>query len=284
VITWIILRAAGIAAYLMLFASVAWGLVGTTSVVGKRVAKPTAIAIHQFIATVAVALLGVHIGGLLVDRFMPFGFLDVLIPMHGAFKPVATSFGIMAMYAAVVVLVSSWLRKPLGTKWWRRLHLLAVPAFGMSMVHGAFAGTDTVRPWMWWIYVVTGGVVVFLVLTRGLTAGIRAVRAAHPARARTARPSRPETQTSEPEAPARQAEVVRTTTTARPTPVRPVPTGAPAAGTTPLDPAREPVVKLEIHVVVDDAGKVRLAPLVVPATLAPTSSNGNGHRAESSQE
>lgn len=179
-ITWIILRAAGVGAYLMLFASVAWGLVGTTSVVGKRVAKPSAIAIHQFIATVAMVLLGVHIGGLLIDAFVPFGILDMLVPMHGTFKPVAVTFGVAAMYAMVVVLVSSWLRKPLGTKWWRRLHLLAVPAFGLSMVHGAFAGTDTVRPWMWWVYVGTGGMILFLVLTRGLTGGIRAVRAAHP--------------------------------------------------------------------------------------------------------
>jgi DMSO/TMAO reductase YedYZ heme-binding membrane subunit len=187
VITWIILRAAGIGAYLMLFASVAWGLVGTTSVVGKRVAKPSAIAIHQFIATVAMVLLGIHLGGLLLDRFMPFGFLDVLLPMYSTFRPVAVAFGVVAMYAAVVVLVSSWLRKPLGTKSWRRLHLLAVPAFLMSMIHGAFAGTDTARPWMWWIYLGTGGLVMFLVLTRGLSGGIRAVRAAHPGRA--ARPA-----------------------------------------------------------------------------------------------
>jgi DMSO/TMAO reductase YedYZ heme-binding membrane subunit len=191
VITWIVLRAAGVGAYLMLFASVAWGLIATTSIVGRRLAKPSAVAIHQFIATVAVVLLGVHIAGLLVDRFMPFGILDVLIPMHGAFKPVAVSFGIVAMYAALVVLVSSWLRKPLGTRWWRRLHLLAVPAFGLSMVHGAFAGTDTVRPWMWWIYVASGGVILFLVLTRGLTAGLRAVRATHTRTAQAASPSPP---------------------------------------------------------------------------------------------
>jgi methionine sulfoxide reductase heme-binding subunit len=177
VITWIVLRAAGIGAYLMLFASVAWGLIATTAIGRRRVAKPTAIAIHQFIATVAMVLLAVHIGGLLIDAFMPFGLLDVLVPFHGSFRPVAAAVGIVAMYTFVVVLVSSWLRKPLGTTWWRRLHLLAVPAFVLAMVHGVFAGTDTARPWMWWTYVATGGLVLFLVLARGLTAGIRAVRA-----------------------------------------------------------------------------------------------------------
>ena len=84
------------------------------------------------------------------------------------------------MYAAVAVLASSWLRKHLSTKLWRGLHLLAVPAFTLSMAHGIFAGTDTARPWMWWTYVATGGVVLFLLLARGLTAGMRPARAAHP--------------------------------------------------------------------------------------------------------
>jgi methionine sulfoxide reductase heme-binding subunit len=188
VTTWIVLRAAGIGAYLMLFGSVAWGLVATTSLVGKRVAKATAISIHQFIATVALVLLGVHLGGVLLDRFVPFGPLDVLIPMHGAFRPVAVAFGIVAMYGAVIVLASSWTRKHLSTKLWRRLHLLAVPVFTLSMVHGIFTGTDTVRPWMWWTYVATGGIVLFLLIVRGLTAGLRPTRAAPPARARSTLP------------------------------------------------------------------------------------------------
>jgi sulfoxide reductase heme-binding subunit YedZ len=277
VITWIVLRAAGIGAYLMLFASVAWGLVGTTSVVGKRVAKPSAIAIHQFIATVAVLLLGVHIGGLLVDRFMPFGILDVLIPMHGSFKPVAVTFGIVAMYAAVVVLVSSWLRKPLGTKWWRRLHLLAVPAFGMSMVHGAFAGTDTVRPWMWWIYVATGGLTLFLVLTRGLTAGIRAVRAARPGHARPVRESASTEMTGHNEAtPTSGQEGPQKTPAARRSLARPAPNPVHVAADSPATP-EESVVRLEIRVVLDEAERVSLAPAEAIESVRTASSNG--HRA-----
>jgi DMSO/TMAO reductase YedYZ heme-binding membrane subunit len=84
------------------------------------------------------------------------------------------------MYGAVVVLASSWVRKRLGTKRWRRLHLLAVPAFILAMVHGVFTGTDTVRPWMWWIYASTGAVVLFLLVVRGLTANIRPTRAGPP--------------------------------------------------------------------------------------------------------
>jgi predicted ferric reductase len=202
VTTWIVLRAAGIGAYVLLFLSVAWGLVGTTSLFGKRVAKATAVTVHQFFSVAALGLLATHVGGLLLDSFMPFRPLDVLVPLHSSFRPLATSFGVLAMYAIVIVLVSSWLRRRVGPVWWRRLHLLAAPAFGFSMVHGIFSGTDSVRPWMWWLYVGTGLTVLFLVVVRGLTADYRPRRHELPVGARTtplptsARPSFPAERTA----------------------------------------------------------------------------------------
>jgi methionine sulfoxide reductase heme-binding subunit len=182
--TWIILRAAGIGAYVTLFLAVTWGLVATTSALGKKVSKATSVAIHQFVSTVALVLLAVHVTGVLLDRFVPFGPLDVFVPLHGAFRPAAVAFGIVGMYFVVVVLVSSWFRKRVGTAWWRRLHVLAGPAFTLAMLHGIYAGTDTIRPWMWWMYVATGGIVLFLLIVRALTFGLRPARRAMPAHAR----------------------------------------------------------------------------------------------------
>ena len=192
---WILLRAAGIGAYAMLFLSVAWGLASTTSVFGKRISKASATTVHQFMATCGLFLLAGHVGVLLADSFMPFSTADVTIPMVSSYRPVAIAFGIAAMYATVFVIVTSWMRKRIGTTWWRRTHLLAVPTFVLSLVHGVFAGTDSVRPAMWWTYLGTGLVVLFLLVVRALTAGYRPERAAPPPRSRaTARiaPAGPE--------------------------------------------------------------------------------------------
>jgi sulfoxide reductase heme-binding subunit YedZ len=184
---WIILRAAGIGAYVMLFLSVTWGLMATAAPLGKRISKASSTTVHQFMSTTALVLLGVHIGGLLVDRFMAFGPQDVLVPGHSSFKPVPVAFGVAAMYVLVFVMVASWLRKPIGPKWWRRTHLLAVPTFSVTLLHGIFTGTDTARPWMWWTYLGSGMIVFFLVVVRGLTAGYRPERAPRPAHARVPR-------------------------------------------------------------------------------------------------
>jgi len=176
--TWIILRAAGIGAYLVLFFSVAFGLVGTSAPFGKRIAKQSAILIHQFMSTVGLVLLGVHIGGLLLDQYIHFGPTQVLVPGTSSYRPVGVAIGIVGMYSMVLVAASSWFRKHYSAKVWRALHMAAVPAFVLSMLHGVFAGADSARPWMYLIYVTTATIVVFLLVLRGLTVGLRPVRRA----------------------------------------------------------------------------------------------------------
>jgi predicted ferric reductase len=185
--TWVILRAAGIGAFVMVFLSVVWGLTATTGVLGKTVSRATATTVHQFISTCGLFLLAIHLGGLLLDTYTPFSVGDVTIPLATTYQPVAVAFGIVSMYTLVFVVVASWMRKRIGTTWWRRTHVLAVPVFAMSLVHGIFAGTDTTRAPMWWTYVGTGLIVVFLVLVRGLTAGYRPPRPAREAASSTGR-------------------------------------------------------------------------------------------------
>jgi predicted ferric reductase len=149
---------------------------------GRSISKATATTVHQFMSTCGLVLAAFHVAGLLVDSFMPFSITDVAIPMAAAYRPFATALGILAMYAVVLVVVTSWLRKRIGTTWWRRTHLLAAPAFSLALLHGVFAGTDAARPWMWWTYVGTGLIVVFLLVVRGLTANHRPARATPPPR------------------------------------------------------------------------------------------------------
>lgn len=178
---WVWLRAAGIGAYVALFLSVAWGLVSTTGVVTKRVSKASSNRFHASIATSGLALLAVHLILLLVHDFVPFDLLDLVVPVRSSYRPFGVTLGIVSMYALVIVAASSWARSHLSTKTWRGVHLLAVPAFILALLHGVFAGTDTERPWMFALYAATGIVTLFLVLVRGLTFGYRPPRAA-PAR------------------------------------------------------------------------------------------------------
>jgi sulfoxide reductase heme-binding subunit YedZ len=225
-IEWNLIRAAGIGAYLMLWASVTWGLVATTSLFGKKMPKATSVALHQAFSTLGLLLLATHLGVLLVDRFMPFAPLDLVIPLRATYRPIGVAFGIVAMFTMVVVLVSSWARKPIGTAWWRRLHTLSVPAFSLALVHGFMTGTDTPRPPMFWFYLASTAILLFLVLARAFTAGLRAVR-------RVPATERPVTKRPVSE---RAAAAAGPALAPRPTPHHGGPVHAPAGGH--LDPRR----------------------------------------------
>jgi sulfoxide reductase heme-binding subunit YedZ len=189
--TWLLTRSAGVGAYLMLYLSVAWGLLATTSLVTKRVSKRTSTAFHGFVASAGLMLLALHLVGLLFDRFVRFDTLDLLVPYRAAYRPFALTLGIVAMYAMVIVLATSWTRKHMRPALWRAIHLAAVPAFAMSLLHGVLAGSDSARAGMAMLYWTTGFSVLFLVIVRGLTArpprGKRAAepRAGTPIRARS---------------------------------------------------------------------------------------------------
>lgn len=183
-IEWNVIRAAGIGAFLMLWGSVAWGLIATTSVFGKKIPKPTSIALHQALSTSGLLFLAMHLGFLLVDKFMPFTPLDLLIPMRTSYRPIGVSLGIASMFVLVLgVLATSWGRKLIGTKWWRRTHALSVPAFALALMHGLMTGTDSKRPAMFWMYVVSAAILLFLLLLRGLNSERRSQRAPLPDRA-----------------------------------------------------------------------------------------------------
>jgi DMSO/TMAO reductase YedYZ heme-binding membrane subunit len=181
VLTWNIIRAAGIGAFLMLWASVAWGLMSTTSVFGKKASKATTIALHQAFSTSGLLLLITHVVTLVLDRFMPFSWLDLIVPLRATYRPVGVAFGIGAMFVMLLgVLSTSWGRKLIGTKWWRRTHSLSVPAYSLALMHGLIAGSDGARPAMFWMYVASAAVLLFLLVLRALTAGQRPQRAAPP--------------------------------------------------------------------------------------------------------
>ena len=99
-------------------------MVASTSLVTKRVSKPTSTLFHGVVASAGLLLLAIHLGGLLLDVYMPFKPIDLIVPMRASYRTVAVTFGIVSMYAMVLVLASSWVRKHLGTKAWRAIHLL----------------------------------------------------------------------------------------------------------------------------------------------------------------
>ena len=159
---WILARAGGIVAYLLLAGAMAAGLMVRSRVEVPGAKASQLVAAHQQLSLLALGATGVHAAALVADTYVDIPPLAVLVPGLVPYRPVWSALGVVALQALLVVQISSRLRRHLGVKAWRALHMLAYAAFVLATAHGITAGTDTARPWVLAVYAGATGVVATL--------------------------------------------------------------------------------------------------------------------------
>lgn len=189
---WILARATGLTAYVLLTLSVLAGLTVKSKPFGKAVRIPTVTDLHRFLALLGLGAVAIHGITLVLDSTIKITPAALLVPGLVPYRPVWTSLGVIAAELMLLVYLSFGLRKRIGVRNWRRLHYATYAIFAAATLHGLLAGTDTSQRWAIWLYGGAVGAVVAATAWRALTAG-----AAHPARVRSPRPSPvPATETS----------------------------------------------------------------------------------------
>jgi sulfoxide reductase heme-binding subunit YedZ len=163
---WYVIRASGIVAYVLLTLSVLAGLTITNRVLPSGQPRVDAFEVHSFTALLIFGFVSVHVVALLLDSFIGFSPLQVLIPFTSDYRPLAAGAGILGLYSTGVVYASLWVRKRIGYKTWRTLHYLSFVAFILATLHGTFSGADTGTAWMILIYAVAAVTVALMTLRR----------------------------------------------------------------------------------------------------------------------
>ncbi len=164
-VTWYTIRAAGITAYLLLFLTVATGLIlsGPGGAWWKGI---PILPLHRFLTWLMGAFLAVHVLVLLVDNYLRFSALEVLVPFAARYEPFWTGVGVLAMYLVVLVVASTAVRRELHNLLWYGLHLFSYPAFVFSTAHGITTGADTKHGWMWLLYIACAAIAAALLAVR----------------------------------------------------------------------------------------------------------------------
>jgi predicted ferric reductase len=155
--------------------SVVLGLVLSMRWQGNRWPRQITNELHGFVTLLSLVFIGVHVAAVWLDPYLGLGWQEVFVPFASHYRPIWSALGIVALYLALAVWITTQLRARIGHTWWRRLHLLAFGVFGFSCVHGITAGTDTATPWAIGIYtasiLLVGGLLQFRLLvpvgTRG---------------------------------------------------------------------------------------------------------------------
>lgn len=164
VLWWYVARASGLLAWVLLSASVVAGLLMSMRLVRGRVRRWIQ-GFHEFLGALAVMFTAIHLVAVF-SAPLRVGVVQLLVPFTKPDHPVAQGCGVVACYLLIAVMATSWVRVLLPWRWWRRVHVLALPLWVVATAHTVLAGSDVTDPVTYWTGLAVTEVVVFLAVLR----------------------------------------------------------------------------------------------------------------------
>jgi methionine sulfoxide reductase heme-binding subunit len=190
VVWWLVSRASGTVALVLISLSVILGLTMAAKVLRQPASRRTAATLHEHMALVALVAIAVHGVSLLGDHWLHPGWRGIAVPFALSYRPGATGIGIIAGYLAVLLGPSFYARRRIGARRWRSLHRGIGVVWVMAAVHTLGAGTDGGRMWLRIIVLAPVAPIVYLLVVRvALTGSL-------PRSSRPARSSEPQRHTA----------------------------------------------------------------------------------------
>ncbi len=164
---WYLARSSGVVAYVLLWSSVALGLMITNKLSRLWPGGPAAVDLHQFTSLLGLAFALFHVLILLGDRYIGYTPFTLLVPFAGAdYRPLWVALGQFGFYLALPVAFSFYVRRRIGHRAWRLLHYGSFGVYFLVTAHGLGAGTDASSPLMVALYGLTILVTYFLLVYR----------------------------------------------------------------------------------------------------------------------
>ncbi len=156
---WLVARAAGITAYLLLTTIVVLGLIlshpvnQSTWKLSRRL-----FPWHENLLVFVLAFIAAHVVSLVLDPYAGVGPLAIVLPGLSSYRSTEVALGALAFDALVITALTARYTKLLPRGLWLKIHRLSIVIWGLSWAHGILAGTDTdaLSP----MYVLTGLAVV----------------------------------------------------------------------------------------------------------------------------
>ncbi|MET3803300.1 sulfoxide reductase heme-binding subunit YedZ [Nakamurella sp. UYEF19] len=144
---WLVARAAGASALLLLTVATLAGLVlSHPRRAGLRGLSPTTrLRLHVSLTVFALVFTALHVVVLVLDPYAKVGWMGALVPMGAAYRPLPVTLGVISLWAGAAAGLSAALAGRLRIRWWRGLHRAAALSWVAAWVHAVLAGSDSGR-------------------------------------------------------------------------------------------------------------------------------------------
>jgi sulfoxide reductase heme-binding subunit YedZ len=139
---WFVTRSTGIVATALMLASLAWGFLFSSRETGRRLRPAWWLDMHRGLGGLALVFTVVHVIAAFADSDLGVGLATVLLPGAAHSDTYAFTWGVVAFYALVVVVFTTWPKLLFRRRTWRAVHLLSVPATALACVHAYQIGSD----------------------------------------------------------------------------------------------------------------------------------------------
>jgi len=179
---WYVIRAAGFVAAGLLILLMISGICHVTVLTYRFIEPVKAWALHKAMALALCAAIFIHVLFLWFDHFVSFSFVQLLVPFMAHYNTkttqasmalggLAISFGILAAYGVIIIVLSSlgWIDS--RKKTWRWLHYLGYVVFLLIFLHGLYIGSDLKYGLFRTVWIAGGLIVLLAALSRLLRAG-----------------------------------------------------------------------------------------------------------------
>ncbi len=167
--TWNLIRVSGFLSYFLLTASLAFGFLQAFSSIKNK--KADLLLIHQTSGWIGLLVIMFHMIMLFMDQYVHYSLLSILVPFYAENESFSSGLGTLSFYLFLVVIGSSdFFMRILGRTPWRKIHLLAVPAWILMSIHGILIGTDTQEVWASSIYIGSIGLIIVLGVAKAMEA------------------------------------------------------------------------------------------------------------------
>jgi len=164
---WYLSRGSAMVAFILLWMSMALGLIITNRMARIWPGGLAATDLHQYVSLLGLGLGCFHGLILLGDHYMKPDLLQIMVPFANQnYKPGWVGLGQAAFYTWVLVLGSFYVRKWIGRRTWRWIHFLSYLTFALALIHGLMSGTDSQNLWVSALYWFAGGSLLVLLFYR----------------------------------------------------------------------------------------------------------------------
>ncbi len=175
-LSWYVARSSGLIAWVLITASIMWGLALSSRLVRRHGIPAWLLALHKYLGTLSIVFVAVHILALAADKYVSFGWAELFVPMVSKWRPGPTAWGIVGLYLLIAIQATSWLMRHMPRAVWHAVHISSIALFVSATIHGFQAGADRSNRLIQWSALVGGMLVATLLLFRLLTRSERGSR------------------------------------------------------------------------------------------------------------